>query len=422
MNKKSITIILIHIIFSFNFLWAQVPENLDELFERKKRLTSATWEAKYLEDPVTYIWQPETFCYRDVQTNSEVWRLTNTPNLKNYYHNGVGASPWSADGKMMGFCSWDRHTQAYSASHQEAWRYLGFIVNTNGANLRPTVEASGRLAEAYFHWSPQIPNLYYGVGENHLSSGARKDMLYVNTVDNSGVITRTQLISDLGNAAYGRINKMLSADGRKIILEDNSHYYPLTIYPESEAGFDDDGYSIDRKFDNYGNSSIDSIVINYHDQYIAGDGSWYFAMPSNHRATWWRIKTLGTGNDGGALYSDDLLAPTNEAPYNFGECWPENHGKVIVEGNLSSPFVQTSPYTPENVGIGRILFPIVGEDILCFLQFQTTYLWVMGQACGIYRTINIACRRLVEIPSTTIGMDLQIGLFHQEVPAVKKII
>ncbi len=104
---------------------------------------------------------------------------------------------------------------------------------------------------------------------------------------------------------FERKDRQTSATWEEGYLENNSYYYPLTVYPENEAGFDDDGYSIDRQFKNYGNSSPDNTVTNYHDQYIGGDGSRYFAMPSNHRATWWRIKTLGTGNDGGALYSGD---------------------------------------------------------------------------------------------------------------------
>lgn len=349
--KKILFVILLCCVVSLsNSVKAQIPENLDELFARKTRLASATWGAGYLEDPVSYIWQCEALCYYDIQTGREVWRMTTTPNLINYYHNDIGVSPWSADGKIMAFCAWDRFTQAYSQSQQEEWHYLGFIVNTNGSNMRPTVEASGRLAEAYFHWSPQIPNVYYGVGETHLSSGAQTNILYKNSLDDSNVITRTPLVLNLGSAAGGKINKMISPDGKKVILEQNSIYYPLTVYPESDAGFDDDGFSMDRHFGNYGNSQPDDTVSNYHDQYIGGDGSWYFGMPSNHHATWWRIKTLGSDTDGGALYTDDLIPPTDEAPYDFGECWPENHGSISVAGNLSSPFVQDNPYTPDKCG------------------------------------------------------------------------
>ena len=57
------------------------PENLDEIFLRKERLSQVTWGPSLLEDiSNNYTWQPETLQYRDVITGNEVWRFSNTPN------------------------------------------------------------------------------------------------------------------------------------------------------------------------------------------------------------------------------------------------------------------------------------------------------------------------------------------------------
>ena len=94
-------------------LWAQ--ENLDELNARKSRLSSASWGYQYLEDASDhYHWQNETVMYNDVQTGHEVWRMSTTPNIINYYHNDIGVTPWSANGKRMAFISY-RGTGAFSA-------------------------------------------------------------------------------------------------------------------------------------------------------------------------------------------------------------------------------------------------------------------------------------------------------------------
>ena len=81
-----------------------VPENLDEMFARQARHATATWGAAYLENPTTFQWQPETFMYYDVTTGHEVWKMTNTPGLVNFYHNDTSMAVWSADGKRIATC------------------------------------------------------------------------------------------------------------------------------------------------------------------------------------------------------------------------------------------------------------------------------------------------------------------------------
>src|SRR3989344_5038715 len=216
--------------YAVNGSGGNVVENLDEMFNRKERRNGSVWNATYFENSSTYIWQPETLMYKDVQTGHEVWKLSDTPLLKTVYQEDIGVSPWNAD-------------------------------------------------------------------------------------------------------------------GRKLIIERSGRLFPISILPDGSAGLDDpDGYSMDRQFGPYG-SSDGTPVSNYHDQYIAGLGDWLFVIPSQY-ATWWRIKTTGSALDGGALYTDDLLAPWDTAPWDYGEVWPENHGSVLL-GNRASPWVQGNPHNPD---------------------------------------------------------------------------
>jgi len=336
---------------SFEFLEDRVlmaaPENLDEMFARKTRRATATWGATYLENPTTFQWQPETLTYRDVTTGHEVWKLTNTPLLTTYLHNDIGFSPWNADGSVMAFAAWDRFTQAYSLPAQQEWRVIAMAANTDGRCLRPTVEAAQRKPADYFHWSPQEPDVLYQRGESHLGSGSHEDTLYRNTYVGDGVFAREAILTLPAAAAYGTINKMISADGRRLIIEQNGRYFPISILPDGSAVLDDpDGYSMNRGFGPYGATPAGGGSTAYHDQYTAGLGDWYFALPSDAPGTWWRVKTLGSAADGGALYTDDLIPPWNEPSYDFGEVWPENHGGVPV-GNRASPWVQSNPYNPD---------------------------------------------------------------------------
>ena len=330
---------LMLVIFSLPFLVKAATENLDEMMARRARRTTNVFPSNVLENASNYyIWQPETLEYKDIQTGHEVWKISNTPNLMTYYQNDIGVSPWSANGSKMAITSWNRLTAAYPAGQQSEFAYKWMTSDTNGNNLRMTVEAGSRLAGNYFHWSPQIPGIYYEIGEGHLGSSGSPNVLYKTTVASNGVISKTPLVSNLNGASGGIINKMISPDGRRVIIEQNSYYYPIGIYPESSAGLLNSGYSMDRSFGNYGDMLNGTPVTAYHDNYIGGDGTWFFALPSG-TSTWWRIKTLGSATDSGALYTGD------DGSHHFGEVWPEDDGSV-TSGNISSPFAQDNPYTP----------------------------------------------------------------------------
>ncbi|MEK6862686.1 MAG: fibronectin type III domain-containing protein, partial [Nanoarchaeota archaeon] len=322
-----------------------VVENLDEMFARKARRATATWGAQYLENPATYVWQPETLMYQDVTTGHEVWKLSDTPRLGTSYHSDIGVSPWSADGSKVAYTAYDRFTRAYSQSQQQEWRYIWMTSNTNGASVRPTVEAHRRLGGGYFHWSPQQPNTWFEIGESHLASGGQSNVLYRSAVDAQGVVTSQAILTLPAGAAGTSINKLLSADGRRIVLEQSNRFWPISIRPDGTVQLDDpDGYSIDRGFGPYGGMN-GGTVTGFHDQYIADTGDYFFVMPNDpgSTATWWRIKTAGSASDGGPLYTGD------NGQHNFGEIWPENHGAVKA-GNLTSPFADPGDYNPNSSG------------------------------------------------------------------------
>ena len=98
---------------------AKTPQGLEEMFRRKARLATNAWPRKTLESARdNFTWQPETLCFNDSRTGREVWRMTATPNLKNYYHNDIDVSPWSADGRRMGLTSW-RLSEAHSSAARD---------------------------------------------------------------------------------------------------------------------------------------------------------------------------------------------------------------------------------------------------------------------------------------------------------------
>lgn len=312
------------------------PEGLSEMAARQDRHATATWGASHLEDGTSYQWQPETLCYHDVTYGSEVWRMSNTPDLTTYYHNDIGVSPWSADGAKMAFTAWDRVSQAYNSTQQAGFPYLWFTVDTNGLNMRPTVEAKRRIGGGYFHWCPQTPGMWYLVGETHLSSGGAVNKLYRSTVDASGDCTSEELltlpINDLN------INKLISSDGRKLIpVVESIAYYPVTIAANGTASLDDaDGHVLDRQWGLYGDMK-DINYISAHDQYISGLGDWYYTLPGSDHV-WWRQMTNGSADDGGPLYTGD------DGNGDFGEVWPENHG-TVSPGNTSAPWVQSHGFS-----------------------------------------------------------------------------
>lgn len=330
--------------FSLVYQQPPVPENLVEMCDRKGRRVTAIWGAEYLEDPNTYVWQPESFMYHDVTTGHEVWKMSNTPLLVNYYHNDISVSPWSADGSKMAFSAFDRSILDYNYGGESRDR-VWITMDTDGSNPRPTVEGAQRDGGGYFQWSAQVPGEYFEIGNRVYGAVGVSNKLYRSSVDASGVVTTNPILTLPSEAASGYINKMVSADGRKIIIEKNGNYFPISILPDGTAQFDvtgidvPNGYSMDRDFGPYGDTK-DTTYTSYHNQFLPGLGDWIFARPGGEY-TWWRYATNGSAADGGALYTGD------DGNHNFGEVWPENHGDNVPPENMYSPFVGTTVYQPD---------------------------------------------------------------------------
>lgn len=340
---KVITILILIIVFIFPAQGLAAIENLDEMFNRKQRIGSAVYPMNQLENAVNnYIWQPETFMYNDTTSGAEVWRVSNTPNLSNYYHNDIGMSPWSADGKRFGFVS-SRSTSAFGKTSSNIW----MIADTDGKFLRPATGASGRgysSNRSYMHWSPQIPDLYYEFGESGGNGLSLKSSdLYENRVSDTGITKNLILSLPTGQ---NKIDKMISGDGRKILASpnDESTIYPLTVYPIPNLD-DPDGYGISRNVAPYGSTFTPYSAA--HDRYYAGDGAWYFIMASGGWTSWWRLMTLGSASDGGAL-CNNADYPVVDINYDFGECWPDNAATAPDPSPLSPNY--WSHFVPDRWG------------------------------------------------------------------------
>jgi hypothetical protein len=319
------------------------PENLDEARARAARHATAAWGPQYLEQANdSRYWQPETLMYQDVRTGHEVWRMTSTPSRLNFFHDDISMSPWSADGKRLAFVS-DRDTAAFNRAGERVW----FVVDANGSRCRPVVGAPSRVYHhtLYFHWSPQLPDVYYEFGRNAGgATGLKATDLYKAVVTDSGVVKSLLISFPANQGADLLLQKTVSADGRRIIaLPWDEHWlFPATVFPEHSAGLlVPAGYSVNRQMAHtYGDTPASYQSL--HDHYYPADGSWHFVLPSGSHA-WWRNRVLGSSPDGGPAFS---FSP----PATFGDEWPEN--TVATYGGSPDPFGAKywSHFTPDRWG------------------------------------------------------------------------
>ena len=187
--------------------------------------------------------------------------------------------------------------------------------DTNGAHFRPKVEGAGRLYNIYnpyFHWSQQVPNVFYEVGYGY---GFSTSNLYQSTVSDSGV-SRSLLATYPGAICLA---KSVSPDGKKLIVFSypQGTVYPTTVFP----AFNIDvaaGYALDRDLGLYGNTP--ATVTQLHNQFVAGDGTWWFMEPEGSNA-WWILQAVGSAADGGP-FCDNSDFPVTDPDYDFGECIP----------------------------------------------------------------------------------------------------
>ena len=295
-------------------------QDLDEMVRRKARLGAAAWPYADLDKAYSRTdWQPETLCFADTKTGREVWRMTATPNIRNYYHNDIAVSPWSADGRRMGLQSW-------RAERGREVRNLWMVVDTTGRHMRPTVNNSG-----YMHWSPLVPDTYYTFGgARFLSVKSQNNILYAVTVTDEDAKAMKPLITypQVPGASYGN-RKFISSDGKMFVAmlsvrnrnwrrdggaEYEMFFTPSIVFPEDKAkALLKKGYTVNRDFGDYIKGPYTKG--RYHDAYLLGDASYYYVI--DKQLGYWRIKTLGSAPDGGAKFTGD------DGKHNFGEMIPE---------------------------------------------------------------------------------------------------
>lgn len=302
------------------------PQGLDEMARRKARLAKAVWPyADFTAAWTRLDWQPETLCFTDAKTGHEVWRVTATPNVRNYYHNDIAMSPWSADGRRLALQSW-------RAERGREVRNVWMVVDSTGARLRPTVNA-----DAYCHWSPVLPDVYYTFGGTQVK-GITSDakVLYKVTVSDDGPATAMQPILTFPKPQF--IGKLISADGRMILAGSSNfskdpagrEYYEVTYTPAIISPDDkakrllETGWTVNRDFGDYVPPFKGG---HYHDKYLLGDGTWLYAI--DRAIGYWRLKTLGSAPDGGPRFTGD------DGKGNFGEMIPEYVRKL---GKLDDPW------------------------------------------------------------------------------------
>lgn len=339
------------------------PENLDEIFLRKERLSQVTWGPSLLEDiSNNYTWQPETLQYRDVITGNEVWRFSNTPNTLGGATQDISITHWSADGNRVLFHS-KRNNQAYplrgyvnhggisyisiagggatlenQPPNPTYWKVIAYdpsypewklgnyyespstawmLSNTDGSRLKPAYGASAQTAhsDSYVLWSPVLSDvLYQGSYVNPVNA------LYKVTVSDS-IIANSLFIDLPASVTRTGLKKGISGDGTKVLINDvyNGRWYVATVFPETSKKLETPtGYDKQLNFDYYWGIAPSSWA-GYHDQFLSGaqngiDGIWNYIMPENAEGSWWRARLLGSGTDGAPVHISDQTPP-----YEWGE-------------------------------------------------------------------------------------------------------
>lgn len=292
-------------------------ENLDEVVARRGRVSTATWGPNTMEDTTnSYIWQPESLMYLDLLTGHEVWKMSNTKDLDNYYHDDIGWPQWSANGKWIAFGS-TRTTNAFTKTDSTSAR-IWMIQHTDGSHLMPVIGGSSRRQNSlhpYFHWSPQIPDVYYDTGDTGNGLALKGYDIYKNTVSDSGVTMSFLFTTNQGggNTKNKKLLKTISGDGLKILLRDASvssgsnFLYPCTVEPPGSVGCNTyAGYSIDRgQGTGYDNMPASYTREHSGGLFLSGNASmgyYVYLLPSGTSA-WWRMPLTGSASDGGPFYT-----------------------------------------------------------------------------------------------------------------------
>lgn len=294
-------------------------ENLNEIHARKTRLSINSWGKVFFEDPTTLVWQPETLSYNDVETGTEVWRLSSTNGVKNSLPD-ISWAQWSADGKRFSFGSHrdtSANTSTYETARNSTYQGAVMLMHADGSYLRPADNAPFEVYahSRYLHWSPVEPDVYYGFGRNYAAEGLPPDQLYKVTV--SDISIAKQMVLDLDTGEETTLKKAISSDGTKLLAGCKGKYYPITLLPSVSVDVVD-GWAMTRQLDNYWGNTPEKADYSRHDTFLIGAGkdTQIYFIPAGY-SSWWKMDLSGSGNDGGPEHISD-----HSAPYAWGEIEP----------------------------------------------------------------------------------------------------
>lgn len=285
-----------------------VEEDLDEMMLRKARHSTASWGATWLEDASNnYMWNAESFMYHDKTYGTEVWKLTSTNDVVQFWMNTVDQQVWSADGKRAAFMS-KRMTYAYDKTAQTG--PIWFIVDTDGGHLRAGNNIASREVwdnvSTSYSWSPIEPDVSYDCGSGKYDANRSRNTLYRVTVSDSGDGAEPWLTYPEDCAVIKSMSPR--GEGALVFKQYREVVYPSTIYPPgSKQNHIPNGITTNRPHGPWGGTP-DSILIKGLNP--IGSMQWMQVMPSGS-GVYWKFKTFGSHPDGGSDYTHDTTWPYN---------------------------------------------------------------------------------------------------------------
>jgi hypothetical protein len=327
--KKTGLILLIIFLFLLPILASSAwgaEENLDEMIARKSRYAAAAWGKQYLEDPKTYVWQPESLTYTDVRTGHEVWVLIHGPDEQAIYSKEYATNAWSYDGFTLGvwISSDDRGTNNPKVSPESS--YFRWLVKSDGSYLKAS-EGYGNqdIPQEAFGWA-HTENAYYSFG-SHRSWDVNTWELAKNVVSPSNVVTPSVILdtatapsgdSDKGviPTKKGIIKRGISADDEWLSCSARSArdygrtincYGHMRIHLKRGANPTiEDYWGVNRDIYEYADHSQS------HEYRAHGGGNWAYGFDHEYshilypggEHIFFQLKSKGTDMDGGPRWED----------------------------------------------------------------------------------------------------------------------
>ena len=298
-------------------------ENLDEKIARKARYATNTYSN--LEDPSTYVWQPESLCYIDVETGKEIWVLMHGPDQTAIWSKEYATDGWSFDGSIMGAFIPIADRTSSNPAFVSSGTYKRWLVKTDGSLLKAaTGYANEGISEGGFGWA-HTENAYYGLGA-HSSWDAPVGMLVKNTVDSNNDVVGAQLLNlqqaniDKGYAiettTFGIIKRPISADDNWISVSSRLEMdrdTTIDAYGHMRVALNkgvsptiEDYWSTNRDIHEY----FDHVLASEYKAHGGANWAWGFDHEYSHIQyvspdhIWFQLQTTGSSVDGGPLWED----------------------------------------------------------------------------------------------------------------------